>query len=47
MVAVASTVAESVNLVSHQTRANWATLLPINENCCPVQMVKNGICHLG
>jgi hypothetical protein len=41
IVAVASTVAEPVNWVSHHTSANWTTLLPINEKACPVQMVKN------
>jgi hypothetical protein len=35
-------VAEPVNWVSHHTSANWTTLLPISENACPVQMVKNG-----
>jgi hypothetical protein len=42
-VAVASTVAEPVNWVSHQTRANWTTWLPISEIAWPVQMTKKGV----
>jgi len=45
MDAIASTVAEPVNLVSHHTSANWAARLPISENACPVQIVKNGAFH--
>lgn len=41
--AVANTVAEPVNWVSHQTRANWTTLLPVSEKIWPTQMVKNGL----
>jgi len=41
-VAVASTVADPVVLVSHQTSANCTNWLPNNENTCPVQMVKTG-----
>ena len=40
-VAVASTVAEPVLLVSHQTRANCTSDEPTSEKACPVQMVKN------
>jgi hypothetical protein len=45
-VAMASTVAEPVVWVSHQTSANCTSWLPSNENACPVQMVKKGACHL-
>lgn len=46
MVAVASTVADLVVSVSHHTSANWASLLPISENDCPVQIVKNRVFQL-
>ena len=39
-VAVASTVAEPVDWVSHHTRANCTRPLPSNENACPPQIVK-------
>jgi hypothetical protein len=45
-VAVVSTVAEPLVWVSHQTSENWTSRLPTSENTCPVQMAKNGICHL-
>jgi hypothetical protein len=46
IIAVASTVAEPVNWVSHHTNANWATLLPIKEKAWPVQITKNGAMDL-
>ena len=39
--AVASTVADPVSCVSHQTRANCTTRLPSREKAWPVQMAKN------
>ena len=42
----ASTVADPVVSVSHQTSANWARLLPMSDSCCPVQIEKNEVCHL-
>ena len=44
-VAVANTVADPVVSVTHHTKANWATALPIQESCWPLQTVKNGMRH--
>ncbi len=41
IVASASTVAEPVVFVNHQTRANCTSMLPNREKAWPVQMVKN------
>jgi hypothetical protein len=43
IVAKASTVAEPVVLVSHQTSANWTSWLPTKEKACPVQITKNEV----
>jgi len=40
IVAVARTVAEPVELVSHHTRANWTSMLPSREKACPAQIAK-------
>ncbi len=39
--AVASTVAEPVVCVNHQTKANWTNMEPSRESAWPPQMVKN------
>ncbi len=41
MVAPASTVAEPVVLVSHQTSANWTSPLPNSETTWPPKIAKN------
>ena len=40
--AAASAVAEPVDWVTYQIRANCTRLLPNSENACPVQTTKNG-----
>jgi hypothetical protein len=42
----ASTVADPVVSVNHQTSANWATLLPMSDSCCPIQIQENEVRHL-
>jgi hypothetical protein len=42
MVAKVSTVAEPVDSVSHQIKANCTKWLPSSEKAWPVQMMKNG-----
>ena len=42
MVAQVSTVAEPVDSVSHQIKANCTKWLPSSEKAWPVQMMKNG-----
>ena len=41
--ALASTVAEPVERVSHQMRAKCTNMLPSQEKAYPIQMVKKGV----